>query len=496
MYHQIPKILIRILGMLSIAFFTLITNPIRPESIEDFDTIRKSVVQIKVFSQSADPYSPWNPGSLSASGGTGFLIDGNRILTNAHVVSNAKYIQIQRYNQTEWYEARLNYIAHDCDLAILQAIKPIFYKDAEFLEFGGIPELNTPITIIGYPIGGSRISVSRGIVSRKEQSTYAHSQVDNHLVIQVDAAINPGNSGGPAIQNGKVAGVAFQVAAKGENIGYIIPTTVVNHFLKDIEDGVYDGYVELGIQFQNTFNSKLREYYKIPEETEGVLVNKVYSGGSAFGYLKPKDLLISLDGKKIARNGSINLDTDTRIDFVELIDNKFAGDSISFELIRDGKLEKIVFPAKKMPDFDFMRFSYDQNIDYVMFGGLIFQEVNRNLLSVWSRSSNTSGGSQLLYRFYNFISDQWNSKKKADVVLYRKLDHPVNTHTDHFLNLIIHRFDGKEIQSLDDLKLAIQNSKNRYVRLEFMDLDFPLILDREEIIKANPIIKKTYNMEQ
>jgi S1-C subfamily serine protease len=112
-----------------------------------------------------------------------------------------------------------------------------------------------PITIVGYPIGGSKISVSRGIVSRKEQSTYAHSEVDSHLVIQVDAAINPGNSGGPAIQNGKVAGVAFQVASKGENIGYIIPTSVVNHFLKDIEDGIYNGYVELGIQFVNTFNN-------------------------------------------------------------------------------------------------------------------------------------------------------------------------------------------------------------------------------------------------
>ncbi|NCN09780.1 MAG: trypsin-like serine protease [Leptospira sp.] len=479
-----------------VCVFHLSAYSIRSESIEDFDTIRKSVVQIKVFSQSFDPYSPWSPGSLSASGGTGFLIDGNRILTNAHVVSNAKYIQIQRYNQTEWYEAKLSYIAHDCDLAILQAIKPKFYEEAEHLELGGIPELNTPITIIGYPIGGSRISVSRGIVSRKEQSTYAHSQVDNHLVIQVDAAINPGNSGGPAIQDGKVAGVAFQVASKGENIGYIIPTTVVNHFLKDVEDGIYNGYVELGIQFQNTFNSNLRSYYKIPDDIEGVIVNKVFTGGSAFGYLKPKDILVSLDGKKIARNGSVNLDTDTRIDFVELIDNKFAGDSISFEIIRDEKLEKIVFPAKKMPDFDFMRFSYDQNNDYAMFGGLIFQEVNRNLLSVWSRSSNTSGGSQLLYRFYNFISDQWNGTKKADVVFYRKLDHPVNTHTDHFLNLILKKFDGKDILSLADLKVAIKESKNRYVRLEFMDLDFPLVLDREEIQKANPAIMKTYNMEQ
>jgi len=130
-----------------------------------------------------------------------------------------------------------------------------------------------------------------------------------------------------------------------------------------------------------------------------------------------------------------------------------------------------------------------------MFGGLVFQEVNRNLITSWSRSSNTSGGSQLLYRFYNFINDDWNRTKKADVVFYRKLDHPVNTHTDHFLNLILTKFDGHSIQSIVDLKNAIENSKNKYVRLEFMDMDFPLILDREEIIKNEDSIKKTYNVE-
>jgi S1-C subfamily serine protease len=482
-------------GFLLIVSFLIFSDSKNAESIQEFETIRKSVVQIKVYSQNTDSYSPWNSGSILGSGGTGFLIDGSRIMTNAHVVSNARYIQIQRHNQSEWYEAKLGFIAHDCDLAILQAVDPKFYEDSSFLEFGGIPELNTPITIVGYPIGGSKISVSRGIVSRKEQTTYAHSEVDSHLVIQVDAAINPGNSGGPAIQDGKVAGVAFQVASKGENIGYIIPTSVVNHFLKDIEDGMYNGYVELGIQFVNTFNNYMRSYYKIPSYIDGVLVSKVLHGGSADGFLKPKDILISLDGRKIAKNGSVNLDSDTRIDFVELIDNKFAGDEIRFDILRNGKLEKITFPAKKMPDFDFMRYSYEPKIEYAMFGGLVFQEVNRNLITSWSRSSNTSGGSQLLYRFYNFINDDWNRTKKADVVFYRKLDHPVNTHTDHFLNLILTKFDGHSIQSIVDLKNAIENSKNKYVRLEFMDMDFPLILDREEIIKNEDSIKKTYNVE-
>ncbi|MCC5815319.1 MAG: trypsin-like peptidase domain-containing protein [Leptospira sp.] len=430
------------------------------------------------------------------AGGSGFIIEGNQVLTNAHVVSNAKFIQIQRYNQTEWFEAKVKFIAHDCDLAILEATGEDFYEGSIPLEIGDIPELNTPVLVVGFPIGGSKISVSRGIVSRKEQSTYAHSQVDSHLVIQVDAAINPGNSGGPAIQDNKVVGVAFQVASKGENIGYIIPTTVVNHFLKDISNGVYDGYVELGIRYTNSFNKDYREALKIPDTLEGVWVTRVFAGGSAHNYLHEGDLLLSLDGKKIARNGTVKLDRDTRIEFIEIIDNKFAGDKIQFEIYRNGKKMTLDFPAKRMPDFDYMRHSYDKPYPYVLVGGLVFQEMSRDLLIAWGRGSNTSGGSQLLYRFYNFIEDGWNGKKKSDVVFYRKLDHPINSHAEYFQNLIVTKANGKEINELSDLESVVKDSKSKYLKLEFLDLNFPLVIDLEKARLADIEIKRSYNVPE
>jgi S1-C subfamily serine protease len=464
------------------------------DSKTNFDSIRKSVVQIRVYSQAPDPYSPWTPGAIQASGGTGFLVDQKMIMTNAHVVSNAKYIQIQRYNQTEWYEAKVKFIAHDCDLAIISTESPDFYSDPYFLPLGGVPELNSPVMIVGYPIGGSKVSVSTGIVSRKEQSVYAHSAVDSHLVIQVDAAINPGNSGGPAIQNGAVVGVAFQVASKGENIGYIIPTTVVNHFLEDIKDGVYDGYVELGIRTRNSYSKDFRMQKKISDELDGVLVTKVYFGGSGYGHLQEGDLLLSIDGKKIARNGTVELDQDTRIDFVEIVDNKFSDQIIEFEILRNSAQKKVQFKAKKMPDFEYMRNSYNDSIEYAIIGGMVFQEVNRNLLSAWSRGGNTSGGSQLLYRFYNFIEDGWNEKKRSDVVFYRKLDHPINSHSDYFQNLILEKVNGNSVNSLSDLKKYIRENKDPFLRLEFLDIEFPLILKTSELKKAEKEIEKLYNL--
>ncbi|PJZ70625.1 serine protease [Leptospira perolatii] len=476
-------------------FTIFLFSPIFSETKTDFDEIRKAVVQIRVYSQAVNPFSPWTTEGVRASSGTGFLIGGKRILTNAHVISNAKFIQVQRYDQTEWYRVKVLHIAHDCDLAVLEAESPNFYKDSKDLELGGIPELNSPLIVVGYPIGGNRVSVTRGIVSRKEQSVYSHSSVDSHLVLQVDAAINPGNSGGPAIQDNKVAGVAFQVATKGENIGYLIPTNVIRHFLKDIEDGKYDGYVELGIRTLNSFNVALRKSKGIPDDLEGVFVSRVLHNASAEGYLKDGDYLIELDGFPIGRNGTVTLDRDARVDFTEIVDNKHAGDLIRFKLLRKGQTLEVKFPAKKMQDFDFLRNQYDVPYEYAMIGGLVFQEMSRDLLTGWSRAGSTSGGSQFLYRFFYFIDDLLNKDKKADVVLYRKLAHPVNSSADYFLNLVLESVNGKPVKSLKDLKSILSSSKERFLQLKFLDVELPLVLDKNEAEKADEQIRATYNLE-
>ncbi|TGN00080.1 S1C family serine protease [Leptospira dzoumogneensis] len=469
--------------------------PLFSEERSDFDHVRKAVVQIKVYSQAFSAFTPWATDGVRASSGTGFLIGNKRILTNAHVISNAKYVQVQRYNQTEWYRVKILHVAHDCDLAVLEAEDPEFYKDSTDLSLGEIPELNSSLIVVGYPIGGNKVSVTRGIVSRKEQSKYEHSSVDSHLVLQVDAAINPGNSGGPAIQNNKVVGVAFQVATKGENIGYLIPTKVIRHFLKDIEDGRYDGYVELGIGTFNSFNTSLRKAKGIPEGLEGVFVTRILPNGSADGYLKEGDYLTEIDGLSIGRNGTITLDKDARVDFTETVDDKYSGEPIRFKVFRNGKLIDVEFKAKRMPDFDFMRNRYDTPFDYSMIGGLLFQEMTRDLLGAWSRSGSTSGGSQFLYRYDYFIEDGIGRTKKADVVLYRKLAHPVNSSSDYFLNLVLESVNGEEINSLADLKRILSGSKSKFLKLKFLNIDLPLILDRDEAQKADSQIRSTYGLE-
>src|SRR6201988_4866477 len=223
--------------------------------------VHKSVVRITTTSQDPDYRVPWNPGSISTGIGAGFVIDGNRILTNAHVVSNGRFISVQRENDPRQYSGQVQFIGHDCDLAIVTVSEPNFFKTMHPLNFGPLPTIQSVVDVYGYPIGGERLSVTQGIVSRIDFESYSHSGADSHLAVQIDAAVNPGNSGGPVLQNGKVVGIAFQGYSGdvAQNVGFMIPTPVIQRFLADIANGDYNRYVDLSIVPESLTNAAARQ---------------------------------------------------------------------------------------------------------------------------------------------------------------------------------------------------------------------------------------------
>ncbi len=208
----------------------------------------KSVIQIMTAGQQPVWDAPWRSESVRRSSGTGFVISRRRIITNAHVVSWARQILVRRYQDPKPYIAKVSFIAHDCDLAVLSVDDDSFFEGLEALPIGPLPKVRSTVVTYGYPAGGEQISYTRGVVSRIEVQTYVHIGNRSMLVVQTDAAINPGNSGGPVIQDDQVVGVAFQGAGGLENTGYFIPTRVIQHFLTDIEDGGYHGFPQAGVR--------------------------------------------------------------------------------------------------------------------------------------------------------------------------------------------------------------------------------------------------------
>jgi S1-C subfamily serine protease len=170
----------------------------------------KSVVQIFTSFQEPNWSAPWIFDIPRRASGTGFFIDGNRIMTNAHVVAWTTQLIVRRYHDPKPYFAKVEFVAHDIDLAVIKVEDPDFYKGMKPLDFGPLPKVRSTVVTYGFPAGGQQISYTRGVVSRIEVEGYVHIGNRAFLAVQTDAAINPGNSGGPVIQDDKVVGVAFE----------------------------------------------------------------------------------------------------------------------------------------------------------------------------------------------------------------------------------------------------------------------------------------------
>ncbi len=205
-----------------------------------------SVVYVQVFRSPYDWSQPWRQEPVSGASGSGFLIDGGRILTNGHVIADARQVLVRRPDEANPYVATVEAAGNDCDLAVLRVADPAFARGLRPLRLGPLPRAGTRVNTYGFPLGGQDVSSTAGIVSRIESRGYVHSGADAHLVVQTDAAINPGNSGGPVVQDGKVVGVAFQGFPGADNMGFFIPVPIVRHFLANLEDGRYDGFPGLG----------------------------------------------------------------------------------------------------------------------------------------------------------------------------------------------------------------------------------------------------------
>eukprot|EP00485_Elphidium_margaritaceum_P013112 CAMPEP_0202694320 /NCGR_PEP_ID=MMETSP1385-20130828/8205_1 /ASSEMBLY_ACC=CAM_ASM_000861 /TAXON_ID=933848 /ORGANISM="Elphidium margaritaceum" /LENGTH=580 /DNA_ID=CAMNT_0049350139 /DNA_START=13 /DNA_END=1755 /DNA_ORIENTATION=+ len=231
------------------------------------DTVFKSVVKLFVSSCAPNYRSPWQMSIQSHSSSSGFIISNRRILCNAHGVRYARSIRVRKHGDSKKYDAAIQHIAHCDDLAILTVKSERFWRNLLPLQFESkTPKLQDTVVVVGYPMGGDAICVTKGVVSRLGFITYSHA-LSNQFAIQIDAAINAGNSGGPTIMRNKVIGVAFSGYNDAQNIGYCIPIRVVLHFLHDVEmHGRYTRFPQLGIRWQRVENASLKKYLKMVDD--------------------------------------------------------------------------------------------------------------------------------------------------------------------------------------------------------------------------------------
>jgi len=306
-------------------------------------SIENSVVKIFSTVRYPDPYKPWAKQSPEDITGSGVVIEGKRLLTNAHVVNYASEVQVQANQAGDKVSATVEYIAPGIDLAVLNLDDETFFDTHPPLARAKtLPGIKDVVLAYGYPEGGNNLSITKGIVSRVEFAPYNFPTFG--LRIQVDAAINPGNSGGPAVVGDKMIGLTFSRLNGAENIGYIIPSEEIDLFLQDIADGHYDGKPMMYESLQTLENPALRSFLKLPPNVHGMVVHKPYKDDAAYP-LKEWDVIAKIGDKPVDDQGMIELGSDLRVNFEYEVQHLTAQGTVPLTVLRAGKELQVRLPV-------------------------------------------------------------------------------------------------------------------------------------------------------
>ena len=455
-------------------------------------SLLRSVVKVMTTSDAPDYEQPWQTEGPDAAVGSGAIVmtpRGPRVLTNAHVVQNQVFIEVRRYGKSRKFEAEVEGVGHVCDLALLKVKDPGFAKGDSAIPIGDLPKLGDRVSALGFPIGGERLSITEGVVSRIEVYPYAHSQ--RHLLaVQIDAAINSGNSGGPVVKNGEIVGVAFEALDEAENVGYMISAPVVKHFLRDLENGVSDGFPDLGVVVQALESKSHRRSLDLsPKSYSGVLVTGVMHGSSADGVIKEGDVLLELDNKRVAADGSVSFRKGERIDMAHQVAKRHVGDSMSVTVSRKGK-ERSFKVELKPPRYLVAEDAYDVKPTYYLYGGLLFVPLSRDLLKTWGSEWWQEAPPEIIAIYENDIC---TSTRSEVVILQKVLADRVNQGYHDVEMLMIEQVQGKQIRHLCDLIRIVEAARGEFVRFQSRDGQV-IVLERDQVEKSGDRILRRYGV--
>ncbi|MEO6035636.1 MAG: trypsin-like peptidase domain-containing protein [Verrucomicrobiota bacterium] len=454
---------------------------------------QRSVIQIITFTQEPEWDSPWRFEAVRRSGGTGFVIKGKRIMTNAHVVSWARQIMVRRFQDPRPYVAKVRFIGHDLDLAVLEVEDEHFFDGLEELEFGELPKVRSTVVTYGYPAGGEQISYTRGVVSRIEVQGYAHAGNRSSLAVQTDAAINPGNSGGPVVQDDLVVGVAFQGLSGLENTGFFIPPPVIRHFLKDIEDGTYDGLTTTGIRLVPLQNPAYRRYLKLPDNDLGARVDSLLPIPATEKMLRRDDVLLQAGPYAIGSDGTVVFDGN-RVSVATAFQMAQQGESLPVKIWRDGKEMDLSFPSAVFEGDRLVGNQYDALPRYFVYAGLVFTPVSLDYLKTFGRNWRDSANAEIVYELFYRRYESPETARPEPIVLASVLAHPVNANLKTANRALVDKINGIRIDRLTDVVRAFESVTNTHHVIEFLPNHAFEALNRAEADAAHTEILKTYSL--
>jgi S1-C subfamily serine protease len=417
-----------------------------------------SIVRVNATLQDYSFLRPWEKGAPTPRRGLGAVLEGNRVLITAEMCVNSTFLELEHPSSGARIAAKITGIDYEANLAVLEpadsnsrvfeGLRPLEIEDSvksgETLNVWQVEDngdgVSTDVEVL-------RVDVGRYFIPG---SVFLLYQVKGSLQARVNSFTLP------VVKNGKLAGMLLSYSSKEQTAG-VLPSPVIRAFLADLDDGDYKGFPNLGIGFAQTLDETFREFTGIQDQEGGIFVREMAKGGSADkAGIKEGDVILSIAGQPIDSRGNYTHPTYGKLSFSHLVrGGAKVGEKIKLDLIRDKKpmTVEVELTRKMATDYLIDPYMFDRGPKYLIFGGLIFQELTLPYLESWGEEWTTRAPFKLVHANANPHPLEEEGREKL-VFLSNVLKTPSTLGYEAINSVVVTNVNGTFIKNIKDLAAA------------------------------------------
>ena len=474
--------MIRRFVLLSAALFAVCERSACQESAAAAPDLRAAVVRLNSTVQGWSAAQPWEKTPPATRRGLAAIVAPGRVLTTAEMVGDATYLELQSPDGNLFAPARVIAVDYEMNLALLAAASD---EQGAKLFAGtrpcGVAEpavIGDELTVFQVEDSGEEIR-TRGIL---HSVTVKPGLLPGHgfLTYQVKTSMQSAASSYslPVFRGGNLASVLYSYNAK-DQLCDVAASDLLPVFLKAAETTPYRGRPGLGVNVATTEDPAFRQWLKLGEDQGGLYLNRVRKGSTAdTAGARAGDVLLAIDGHAIDRRGYYRHATYGSVSWGHLARGvKAVGDPVRLSLLRDGEPLELDAPLAREDESDKLvpGHIFGQPPDYLVKGGLVFQELTLPLLRSFGQDWRANAPLNLLDVLEN--PEQHEADVRRIVFLSAVIPTPATIGYEELRNLIVRQVNGRPVRDMASLVDAFAAAGGPLHSIRFDQDDFTIHLD-------------------
>jgi hypothetical protein len=452
-----------------LAVLLIISAAIVPGSAQDRKRApaspwERSIVTLEVSRKQYDYYQPWTR-KTSRAQKSGIILADHQILTTADELFDRTLVRLQKGGRGRWWLGEVVWIDYHANLALVTTSEEDFWRDLKPATLGGTVPEDGSLQILRWHEGNLEVRRAEFTQFSVREGQLA---AVNQPVLQADSDIQNAGWGEVMTANSHTVGI---LSAQDGRMCTAIPATFIENILSARKDGRYHGLGYFHFYWQGSQNPASLSRLKLTGEPRGAIVSTVPprpDGNEPVIF--PQDIILNIDG----------FDLDIQGDYVDpeygnlmlenlATRNKWAGDDVKMSIWRDGHLTNLVY---RLPKFDYTvslvpGATYDQDPEYVILGGLVFQPLTDSYLQAWGNDWRRRSPFRLNY----YHNEQPTKERPALVLMSQVLPDAYNIGYQEQRGLVVDKVNGKRISRLSELREALDKPENGFHIIELVQSD-------------------------